>query len=314
VSGYVGLFWIAEAGAVIAGLLSFGHVLGRVALIVGGSSLAFSYFTAALSVRTRSVAVSEIEELSQLSAHARAAATGVLSNPPGPDRRNALELVVEREDGPPLATLAPPAEREDDVIEVEIEARPVELQPRGPIGRQVARWISGLSPVRGRCRPELLAGTPNHVVDAGHRQYHNFFSDLWFGFDLQPYDEGLFILAWVRGQSWRGLWIRGGEVTIDFVVAVECLQAGDACVMSCSRRGKTNGEDGVVRLNAEVFEETSDGRLRVSVDIGAALNAAGGPEVTVGPKSVGSAKMAWPDATRSTVESMGRYTWACGRG
>jgi hypothetical protein len=60
-----------------------------------------------------------------------------------------------------------------------------------------------------------------------------------------------------------------------------------------------------------VDEHTERSECRIALEIGAALDAKGGPELSVGPKGVGSVKMSWPDANKSTAEAMGSFIWRC---
>ena len=159
-----------------------------------------------------------------------------------------------------------------------------------------------------QCKPRLVSGSYHSANDKG--EYKSWRSYLLYVFSASPSNTKLELRNFGWGGAYYGLWYRNGSPKAIATLDVQCYDS-DPCKIVGSLTGKIESIDSVVRVYTSVVKEESGDTLKVTVTMGAALNASGGPEVTIGKEGVAGVKMTWPDSTYSSSEAMGTFVWKC---
>ena len=147
-------------------------------------------------------------------------------------------------------------------------------------------------------------------VASSKGKYADLFTYLYYVFSTSPSRAQLGLKAWAAAGAYKVLYIRWGEVELEPTIDLSCRQG--TCKIGASKTGKKAGQNSVCRAQIEyTLTPVGDLELEIDVVMGAALEASGGPEFTVGKEGVAGLKLTWPDAKQSTTEEMGQYVWRC---
>ena len=161
-------------------------------------------------------------------------------------------------------------------------------------------------PTTTNCDSKLVQGTSTSF--SLHRETWR--SDINALFRCWPSDGELSERCWANGGAYYGLWLTSGEADVTPNVTIHCRCVGGNCVASASEVGLIEDINGPVRVYIKNVITPSGNTVEVTTKMGAALNASGGPSVTVTVGPVGI-DMSFPDASLSLVSAMGTYIWQC---
>ncbi|HEY82072.1 MAG TPA: hypothetical protein G4O01_02140 [Dehalococcoidia bacterium] len=154
-------------------------------------------------------------------------------------------------------------------------------------------------------------------LDEGKRTTVPFKKDRWWTlllgrFDVAPTSRSLNELIMCGGTAYYGFYFTWGVVTTNIIVSIICKLVEDKCEILTSEKGPKEDTDGPVRVCTANAIEISGDTATIAVEMAAALNASGGPEIKVSKGPVG-VSISWPDAEEHRIESMGTYRWKCVR-
>ena len=117
--------------------------------------------------------------------------------------------------------------------------------------------------------------------------------------------------AWANGGAYYGLWITSGEAEVTPRIEIDCEQSTSGkCLATGAEKGAIEDPSSPVRVYVKNVVQSKGDTVLVVTKMGAALNASGGPSITVTGGPIG-VTMSFPDASLGTVVAMGTYKWRC---
>ncbi len=94
-------------------------------------------------------------------------------------------------------------------------------------------------------------------------------------------------------------------------VAITCEDGDDAvCLADGSEQGSNDTNDPPARVRVVNLITSSGSRVRIATVMGAALNASGGPTVSLSASGAG-VSLSFPDASLMNQTATGTYRWIC---
>lgn len=175
--------------------------------------------------------------------------------------------------------------------------------------RDAAAANDAAEPVVGgtNCRSRKTTGSA-HSDGTTNRTWR---SHLFANYSTSPSNGSMTEKAEAWGGAYYGIYITSGHATATPVVNIICEDGdGGKCLADASEVNPNNGEDPPVQVQILNNVSQSGSRVRVAVVMSAALNASGGPTLTIAPGGVGGS-IAWPDASFHPNVPMGTYRWVC---
>lgn len=157
------------------------------------------------------------------------------------------------------------------------------------------------------CRSRLTSGT-GIVAGPDLKTWRTY---LYTVYSTSPSHGALVEFAKAWGGAYYGIYFTTGTVKVTPTVTVVCEDNdGNTCLADASETGDTGLPDPPVRVKVVNAITSSASRVRVTVVMGAALSASGGPSIAIAPGGIGPT-LSFPDASLTATTAMGTYRWRC---
>lgn len=160
----------------------------------------------------------------------------------------------------------------------------------------------------GSCVPRLILGSYTYYSP----DKETWRSHLYMIFECDPSNSGMEQDAHAWGGAYYGIYFTTGEAQATPNIDISCEETEDGCRANASEKGAIEDISSPVRVYIKNVIQSSGDTVTVTTQMGAALNASGGPSISVsaGPVSI---SMSFPDASLSKTYAMGTYKWRCER-
>lgn len=160
------------------------------------------------------------------------------------------------------------------------------------------------------CRSRLIYGQPlsNKPHVKTWRTY------LYTDYSTNPTHGALVEQAKVWGGIYYGIYYTTRTITASPTLVIVCENCagenGSHCLAYAGETGNTSLSSPPVSIEiANVVSLLMD-RVQVTVAMGAALNASGGPSLAIAPGGIGPT-LSFPDTSHAMTTAMGTYRWRC---
>nr|QNO54371.1 hypothetical protein DIMBOPOO_00044 [Methanosarcinales archaeon ANME-1 ERB7] len=135
---------------------------------------------------------------------------------------------------------------------------------------------------------------------------------LWVSqFDCRPTSCSIIQRAWAYGDAYYIFWFTSGVASAEPSIEIKCVvDSYNECRAFWSETGAIEDTTRQMSVYIKNVIEPHGDEIEVVTKMGSALNASGGPSVTLTAGPIGIT-MPFPDASLSSVYAMGTYRWLC---
>ena len=129
-------------------------------------------------------------------------------------------------------------------------------------------------------------------------------------FRVDAEDGGAQLMNFAKGGAYYGLWYVIRTAEANGKISATCLPRLNICETILQPSGSKRNQNGPVQVYTDTGFQNPAVNASLNVDMHAALEASGGPEVQVAPRGIGTT-IRFPRASFHFSEMMGYYRWHC---